>query len=51
MSEPRQLQATVTRHFIGLSAMAHPFAALLHIPEVAGHHARGFAPGGENLPV
>jgi hypothetical protein len=31
--------------------MAHPFATLLHIPEVVGHHAHGFALRRENLPV
>jgi hypothetical protein len=38
----------VRRHSLGLSAMVHLFAVLLHIPEAAGHHAHGFASRKEN---
>ena len=33
------------------AAMAHQFAALSHIPEVAYHHAHEFGSRMENLPV
>lgn len=36
--------------FTGLAARAHLFAALLHIPEASGRHARGFDSKRENPP-